>query len=150
MNQTKGEFKISIGYEDPYRTWEPGKLTRAGGDQEFSGAISGKGHVEWLMCYDAAGTATYVGLQDIDGTLDGRMGAFVLTATGHFTASAPRVHGRSCPAAVGATSLASPVAAGSPRGPGRRRRTSCHMSWPDGPSRPEQSIDSATQTSRDY
>jgi hypothetical protein len=84
MNQTKGEFKISIGYEDPYRTWEPGKLTRAGGDQEFSGAISGKGHVEWLMCYDAAGTATYVGLQDIDGTLDGRMGAFVLTATGHF------------------------------------------------------------------
>lgn len=84
MNNAKGEFKISIGYEDPYRAWEPGKLTRAGGDQEFSGAISGKGHVEWLMCYGADGAAAYVGLQEIDGTLDGHTGAFVLSATGHF------------------------------------------------------------------
>ena len=84
MDEASGEFKIAFGSEDSYRELDSGKLTRAGGDQEFSGAISGKGHVEWLMCYDADGTATYVGLQEIDGTLDGRTGGFVLTATGHF------------------------------------------------------------------
>jgi hypothetical protein len=84
MKEATGEFKISFGKEDAYRQREPGKLTHADGDQEFSGDISGSGHVEWLMSYGADGTATYVGLQEIDGTLDGRKGGFVLTATGHF------------------------------------------------------------------
>jgi hypothetical protein len=36
------------------------------------------------MCYRGDGTADYVGMQEIEGTIDRRAGAFVLTATGSF------------------------------------------------------------------
>jgi hypothetical protein len=84
VSEVRGEFKVSNWREETYAEREPGKLTRAGGDQEFSGAIQGSGHVEWLMCYREDGTAAYVGMQEIDGTLDGKRGSFVLTAIGAF------------------------------------------------------------------
>jgi Protein of unknown function (DUF3224) len=36
------------------------------------------------MCYREDGTAEYVGMQEIDGGVDGRHGEFVLTALGSF------------------------------------------------------------------
>lgn len=84
MKETTGEFKVTGWEEQTYSDRERGKLTRASGPQAFSGGIEGVGRVEWLMCYREDGTADYVGMQEIDGTIDGREGGFVLTAVGTF------------------------------------------------------------------
>jgi Protein of unknown function (DUF3224) len=44
--------------------------------------IEGEGSVEWLMCYSAVGTATFVGLQQITGKLGNSRGHFVVTSEG--------------------------------------------------------------------
>lgn len=77
-----GEFRISGGHEETYTDRNPGRLTRAGGSQEFSGGIDGVGRIEWLMCYRGDRTAEFVGLQEIEGAVDGRRGSFVLTSVG--------------------------------------------------------------------
>jgi hypothetical protein len=77
-----GQFRITGGHEETYAELDPGRLTRAGGSQDFSGDIEGAGRIEWLMCYRADRTAEFVGLQEIDGTVHGRRGRFVLTSTG--------------------------------------------------------------------
>lgn len=81
MTQATGDFAVTGMTEDRYHERETGKLTRAGGTQEFSGGLQGTGSVEWLMCYRAGG-ADYVGMQLVDGKLDGRQGSFVLSAVG--------------------------------------------------------------------
>jgi Protein of unknown function (DUF3224) len=83
MAEVSGEFTVTgMGGED--RLGEAGsmRLTRASGEQSFSGGIDGTGHVDWLFCFRPDRTAELVGLQRIDGTLDGRHGTVVLTATG--------------------------------------------------------------------
>ena len=77
-----GQFKITGGHEEAYSDRGEGRLTRSGGAQAFSGDVEGTGRIEWLMCYRADRTAEFVGLQEIDGTLDGRRGEFVLTSSG--------------------------------------------------------------------
>lgn len=82
VKKATGQFKISGGREETYADRNPGRLTRAGGAQEFSGDIEGTGRIEWLMCYRGDRSAEFVGMQEIDGTLDGRHGGFVLTSVG--------------------------------------------------------------------
>jgi len=77
-----GQFKITGGHEEAYADRHPGRLTRAGGMQEFSGGIEGTGRIEWLICYRGDRTADFVGIQEIDATIDGRRGEFVLTSVG--------------------------------------------------------------------
>jgi hypothetical protein len=84
VRESTGEFTVTGMGEETYAQLRPGKLTHANGTQDFSGGIKGTGRVEWLMCYRADKTARYVGMQQINGTLDGRKGSFVLTAAGGF------------------------------------------------------------------
>ena len=84
MKEATGRFEVTDMGEKTYHDRELGKLTKANGGQRFSGSVEGTGRVEWLMCYLADGTAEYVGLQQVEGSLDGRSGGFVLTATGRF------------------------------------------------------------------
>jgi Protein of unknown function (DUF3224) len=84
VKEATGEFRVTDMTEEAYAERDPGKLTRAGGAQEFSGDIEGSGRVQWLMCYREEGTADYVGMQEIDGTIDGRSGGFIVTAVGAF------------------------------------------------------------------
>jgi Protein of unknown function (DUF3224) len=83
MPDVTGEFTVTamVG-EDQLADTGAVRLTHAAGDQRFDGAIEGDGHVDWLMCYRTDKTADLVGLQRVDGTLDGRSGSFVLTSTG--------------------------------------------------------------------
>jgi hypothetical protein len=52
------------------------------GTQRFSGGIVGDGSVEWVFCYRPDGSATFVGLQRIEGSIDGRLGSLILESTG--------------------------------------------------------------------
>lgn len=61
------------------------KLTRAQVRYAYQGDIAGEGTVQYLMCYLADGTGSFVGLEQIVGSIGGRAGSFVLQHTGTFT-----------------------------------------------------------------
>ncbi len=69
------------------------KITKASVVLEFgeTGEMSGKATVEWLMFYKYAdekdqhnSSATFVGLMRFEGTLNGKMGSFVMEDRGTF------------------------------------------------------------------
>ena len=85
MTTAKGQFQLASWTEDTYEELgSGGKLTRASVTQEFSGDVTGKGAVEWLMCYQADGTARFVGWQQLDGAVAGAEGSVVLATEGEF------------------------------------------------------------------
>jgi hypothetical protein len=53
-------------------------------DQILRGGIDGEGAVEWLMAYDEKGTAVFVGLERIAGSVGDKTGTFVLQHVGTF------------------------------------------------------------------
>jgi hypothetical protein len=60
------------------------KLTRASVTKTLTGDIAGHAQVEYVMMYRSDGTATFVGLEHITGSIGGRNGSFVLQRTGVF------------------------------------------------------------------
>jgi hypothetical protein len=89
MQHASGTFKVSGMNEEPYKELESGgKLTRATGDQVYEGDIGGTGDVQWLMSYRGDGTAHFVGIWRITGSIDGRSGSFVVESTGEFDGKA--------------------------------------------------------------
>lgn len=84
MADAKGQFNVTKWDEEPYADREAGRLTRADITADLAGDIAGSATVVWLMCYRADKTADYVGYVDIDATLDGRSGGFVITSSGTF------------------------------------------------------------------
>jgi hypothetical protein len=81
--EISGEFTITgMGAEDDLGEASGLRVTHAHGDQQFTGGIEGTGRVDWLMCYRPDRTASFVGIQRIDGTIDGRPGAIVLQSVG--------------------------------------------------------------------
>ena len=72
METAKGEFELTGWDENAYlEVDDTRKLTRASVTQEFRGDVVGAGSVEWLMSYQPDGTARFVGLQRIEGTVGG-------------------------------------------------------------------------------
>jgi len=91
VQKATGEFQITSMEEDTYQTLDGGgKLTRARGDQQFSGDIEGQGHVEWLMSYRPDGSARFIGHQLMRCSVDGRSGTFVVEASGEFDGATSR------------------------------------------------------------
>ena len=84
-------FKISSWDEKPYHEFEGGaKLTRAKVSQAYQGAISGEGLVEFLMSHAANGTASFVGMELIIGTVQGKSGSFVIQHVGVYDSGGAR------------------------------------------------------------
>jgi Protein of unknown function (DUF3224) len=85
MASLTGEFEVTSWNEEPYAQREgERKLTRASVTQKLSGGVTGTGAVEWLMSYQEDGTARFVGLQELDGEIEGRPGSVVLDTVGEF------------------------------------------------------------------
>ena len=57
-------------------------LVRIHVEESFSGDIEGEGVVEFLQVARAGGSASFVGLERVTGTVDGKAGTFVLQDTG--------------------------------------------------------------------
>ncbi|MGI8808552.1 MAG: DUF3224 domain-containing protein [Acidimicrobiales bacterium] len=80
-----GSFQVASWQEDAYDEPEDGaKLTRATVTLTFTGPVEGDAAVEWLMAYRPDGTAHFVGLARVTGTVESRQGTFVLENTGEF------------------------------------------------------------------
>src|SRR3954463_395902 len=77
-------FEISSWDETPFEEWEDGKLTRAVIAKTYSGDIDGTSALEYVMAYRPDGTAAFVGIERITGTVDGREGGLVLQGVGSF------------------------------------------------------------------
>lgn len=85
MTKLQGSFDVTSWTEETYEELpDGGKLTRAVVEQTFTGDIVGEGVVQWLMAYRGDGTAHFVGLQRVRGTLDGRSGTFLVETSGEF------------------------------------------------------------------
>jgi hypothetical protein len=84
MTKATGSFQLASWNEETYDEGQANKITLATVEQNFSGDITGDGAVRWLMAYRADGTARFVGMQKVDGTLAGRHGSFVLETAGDF------------------------------------------------------------------
>ena len=81
----ESKVKVRSWEEAPYRETDGGgKLTKATVIQALAGDLEGEGTTEFLMCYRPDGTATFIGQQEIVGTLGGRTGSFVVHARGVF------------------------------------------------------------------
>jgi len=78
-------LEIKSWDEKPYRELPDGrKFSRA--EVQLGGGADGltSGAFEALMYYRADGTATYVTLMSLEGTMDGRSGSFVLQGEGSY------------------------------------------------------------------
>ena len=81
----KAAFEVTNWDEQPSLQADgASKVTQASVTMAFEGDLEGEGSVEWLMGYGEDGTAAFVGLERIVGTVGGRSGSFVLQHTGTF------------------------------------------------------------------
>ena len=84
-------FTITGWDEKPYQEFEGGaKLTRATVSQAYQGAISGEGFVEFLMSHAANGTASFVGMELVQGDVNGKSGSFVIQHVGTYDSGGAR------------------------------------------------------------
>jgi hypothetical protein len=83
LARANGTFTVTGGSEQTVRE-APGevRVTRVSGTQRCGGAIAGEGSVEWIFCYRPDRSARFVGLQRIEGSIDGRRGSLVLESSG--------------------------------------------------------------------
>ena len=68
-----------VPYDQPA---EGPELTRIHVEESFAGDIEGDGTVEFLQASHADGSASFVGIERISGTLAGRAGTFLLQDAG--------------------------------------------------------------------
>jgi len=84
--QIKAEFEIAGWDESPFEgSDEETKLTEALVKKKYSGDVEGTSTTKWLMAYAPDKSATFVGLENITGTVGGKRGALVLLHDGEFT-----------------------------------------------------------------
>ncbi len=85
MASATGWFEVKTWEETPVSERPGGRrLTQAAVSQQFGGDIEGEGKARWLMSYRDDGTAHFVGLQEVDATIGGLSGTFVLETHGDF------------------------------------------------------------------
>lgn len=83
--QAKATFEIEHWDETPLKdSGEGPRLTRAVVTKTYEGDIRGESRLEYLMMHRDDGTAEFVGLERVTGSLGGRSGSFVLRHIGTF------------------------------------------------------------------
>lgn len=83
MPQVTGPFDVKRTSEPPYDSADGVVLGRSHFDKHFHGALTATGSVEMLFAGTPTnGSAAYVAIERVTGTLDGRAGSFVLAHTG--------------------------------------------------------------------
>ena len=81
----KATFAVNAWEEKPYNEMNGlPKLTRAGVTKSYQGDITGDGKLEYLMMYRDDGSASFIGLERVVGSVAGRSGSFVLQHSGTF------------------------------------------------------------------
>lgn len=75
----KGEFEVKLNPQDGYAQGNDGiKLGRMTLDKTFHGDLDAKSKGEMLSAMTPVGSAGYVAIEQVQGTLKGKKGSFVL------------------------------------------------------------------------
>ena len=78
-------FTVTAWEEQPFDGETNGvKITQALVSKSYNGSINGMGSVIYIMNHASDGTATFIGLQQINGTLNEKNGSFAIEQTGSF------------------------------------------------------------------
>jgi hypothetical protein len=83
--RTRANALITVRKYEPMGYDEPAQgpvLTRIHVEESFSGDIAGDGAVEFLQAAHADGSASFVGIERVTGSLGGREGTFLLQDMG--------------------------------------------------------------------
>jgi hypothetical protein len=84
-------FEITGWEEETYEEIEgSAKLTLANVTQTYTGAITGSSSVRYLMSYTSFGTASFVGIERVTGTIEEKSGTFVLQHVGEYVDGSAR------------------------------------------------------------
>jgi len=84
-SEISATFEIKGWEEEPVHEADGvAKLTRASVGKEYSGDVDGSSVTEWLLAYHPDGSAVFVGLERITGTIGRRRGTLVLQHVGTF------------------------------------------------------------------
>jgi len=81
----KATFALNAWDEKPYNEMNGlPKLTRVSVTKSYQGDLTGEGKLEYLMMYRDDGSASFLGLERVVGSVGGRSGSFVLQHSGTF------------------------------------------------------------------
>jgi hypothetical protein len=90
MNKAVGTFDVKMNSLPPYNTAADAKLARMSIDKQFHGELEAASQGEMLSAgTDTKGSAGYVAIERVIGTLNGRSGGFVLQHNATMTRGAP-------------------------------------------------------------
>jgi hypothetical protein len=90
MNKAAGTFDVKINPLPPYNSSADAKLARMSIDKQFHGDLEATSQGEMLSAgTDVKGSAGYVAIERVTGTLNGRRGGFVLQHNATVTRGAP-------------------------------------------------------------
>lgn len=90
--QAKATFTLKSWDEKTYDEIAGGpKLTRVSATKSYQGGIEGEGKLEYLMMYRADGSASFIGLERVVGSIGGHSGSFVLQHSGSFEGGVAKV-----------------------------------------------------------
>jgi hypothetical protein len=90
--QATGAFTVAMNPSPPYETAEGVQLGRVSIDKVFTGDLVGQSHVEMLSAMTPVkGSAGYVAIERVTGSLHGRSGTFVLQHSGTMTRGKPEL-----------------------------------------------------------
>ena len=91
-NHATGQFEVKLSPLPAYDTSPGTPLARMSIDKEFRGDLVGTSKGEMLSAGTAVkGSAAYVAIERVTGTLGGRTGTFVLQHTGIMNRGAPQL-----------------------------------------------------------
>jgi hypothetical protein len=89
-NHAVGTFEVKLGPLEPYNIDASGKLARLSIDKQFHGDLEATSKGEMLSAgTDVKGSAGYVAIERVTGTLAGRSGSFVLQHNATMTRGVP-------------------------------------------------------------
>jgi hypothetical protein len=84
-------FTVTSWDEKPYDgSTDEVKLTQALVSKTYTGDITGVGSVIYIMKQQADGTASFIGLQQINGAIGGKSGSFAIEQNGYFDGKAAK------------------------------------------------------------
>jgi len=90
QKSANGTFDVKINPLQPYNTAENAKLARMSIDKQFHGDLDAASRGEMLSAMgEVDGSAGYVAIERVSGTLDGRSGSFVLQHNATMTRGKP-------------------------------------------------------------
>lgn len=85
------EFEVTSWDEQEFdKGDDTARLTEAIVAKSYSGDIDGTSATRWLMAYTADGSAAFVGIERVQGTVAGQTGTLVLQHVGTFADGAAR------------------------------------------------------------